>query len=123
MGPEGNAFFGDLTHLAQAEDLETAAVGQDSLFPVHEFMKSPGFLDQVVARPQEQVIRIAENDLSAHIVKFFRRQRLDRRLRADRHEHGRLEGAVRRAQNPGAGAVTFGLLFVGNDHRFSSLSE
>lgn len=71
---------------------------------------------QVVAGPQEQVVRIAENDLGAHIVEFFRRQRLDRRLRADRHEHGRLEGAVRRAQYPGAGAVTFGLLFVGNDH-------
>ena len=33
------------------------------------------------------------------------------------------QGAMWRAQNPGAGAVTFGLLFVGNDHRFSSLSE
>ena len=123
MGPERNTFFSDFAHLAQAEDLETAAVGQDSLFPVHEFMQSSRFFDQVVTGPQEQVIRIAENDLGAHIVEFFRRQRLDRRLRADRHEHGRLEGAVWRAQYSRAGAVTFGLLFVGNDHRFSSLSE
>ena len=64
------------------------------------------------------MIRIAENDLSPHVIELFRRQRLDRRLRTDRHEHGRLERTVRRTQDSGTGAVAFGLLFVGNNHRF-----
>lgn len=118
MRAEGDPFFGDLAHLTEAEYLEAAAVGKDGLLPVHELVKASGFLDQIVAGTEEQVIGIAENDLRAHIVELFRRQRLDGRLRTDRHEHRCLERTVRSTQDSGTGAVAFGLLFVGNNHKF-----
>jgi len=55
--------------------------------------------DQLVSGPQEQVIRVCEDDAGIQIVfQIALRDSLDRRLRADRHEHGRLHNAVRRMQ-------------------------
>ena len=122
MRAEGYAFFRNLAHLPQAEYLKSAAVRQDSLLPVHKLVQAAGFLDQVFAGPQEQVIRIAQDDLGAHVVQLFRRQGLDRRLRAYGHKHRRLEGSVRSAQDAGSGAVAFGLQFVSNNQRRVLLS-
>ena len=72
-------------------------------------MQAACFLYELFTGTQEQVIGIAQNDLGAHIIEFFRRQRLDRGLRTDGHKHRRLECAVGRAQETGPGTVTFGL--------------
>src|SRR5215472_10261455 len=47
------------------------------------------------SRPQEQVERVAEDDLGADVAQRSRRHRLDRAVRADRHEGRRLDRAAR----------------------------
>ena len=55
--------------------------------------------DEVVARPQVEVIRVAEDDRRADVLEIARRHRLDRALRADRHEDRRLDRSVRGGQD------------------------
>ena len=101
--------------LAQAEHLVAARVGQDRARPAHEPVQPAERRDPLRARPQRQVIRVAEDDARAQALEVARRQRLDGRLRPDRHEHGRLDHAVRglaarrrargpRARRPGTSA-------------------
>ena len=53
-------------------------------------MSSPG--------AEVEMISVAEDDLRAHLVEFARVERLDAGLRADGHEHRRLDDAVRGGQ-------------------------
>ena len=95
MRPEGGALLAQLAQVAKAEDLEAAAVGQDGSIPAHERMQAAELLDQLRARPQHQVIGVGEDDLRACLAQFFRRDAFDGGLRADGHEDGRRDGAVR----------------------------
>jgi hypothetical protein len=61
--------------------------------------------DALGTRAQRQVIRVAQDDPRPQPLEIRRRQRLDRRLRSHRHEHGRLDVAVRGRQHAGAGAA------------------
>src|SRR4030095_1720787 len=54
--PELHAVRLDLPNLGQAEDLESAAVGQDRLWPVHELMQAAGGRDDVQTGAQVQVV-------------------------------------------------------------------
>ena len=58
--------------------------------------------DQPVTRLQIEVVGIAEDDLGAEVRHIAVGQRLDGTARADRHEGGGLDDAVRRAQLPPA---------------------
>ncbi len=51
-GTEMDAFLSDFSHSAKAEYLESAAVRQDALRPVHEGMKAAGFPDKVCSRAE-----------------------------------------------------------------------
>jgi hypothetical protein len=58
-----------------------------------------------VPGPQEQMIRVAEDDLRVEVVQQVPREHaLDCGLRAHGHEHGRLHVAVRGVQNARARA-------------------
>ncbi len=59
-----HALFGDLAHLAEREDLETAGVGEDRLVPLGEVVQIAVGLDDLGSRPQPQVEGVAENDLA-----------------------------------------------------------
>ena len=85
-------------HRRQAEHLVAAAVGEDRPVPADEAVQAAGARDEVGAGPQEQVIGVAEDDLRAELVELPVRHRLHRAARADRHEHRRLDDAVRRTQ-------------------------
>ena len=50
--------------------------------------------DHVDAGPQQQVERVAENDLRAQALELLGRHRLDRAVRADRHERRRVDDAA-----------------------------
>ena len=64
------------------------------------------FLDQLLARAKVQVVGVAEDDVGPERAHLVGMQRLDRALRADRHERGRADVAVRRREHPRAsGAV------------------
>ena len=84
--------------LGEAEHLEAAAVGQDRARPADEAVQAAAPRDQLVARPQQQVIGVGEDDLGARILEVAMPNRLDRALRADRHERRRLDDAVRRLE-------------------------
>ena len=114
MRLEHHALFGDLAQPAQAEDLEAAGIGEDRPRPVHELVQPAEPPDRLVPRPQIQMIGVAENDLGVEIVdQIPRQQALDGGLRPDRHEHRRLDVAMRRVQypRPRPGMRTGGLNF------------
>src|SRR5262245_27538509 len=92
------ALFVDLPSSGEAEYLIPAAVGEDRMWPADELMQPTSAGDQLVARPQIQVIGVAEDDLRAGLLEIAVERRLDASLRADRHERGCLHDAVRRAQ-------------------------
>jgi hypothetical protein len=93
---EGHALLlVDLPELRQRHDLETTGVGQDRAIPVHELVQTAERRDPLGARPQHQVIRIAEQDFRAGRAHLFGLQPFHRGLGADRHERRRLHPAVR----------------------------
>ena len=79
---------------AEAEYLIAAAVGEDRPVPSHESMQTTQLCDRFMTRTKEEVIGIAEKNLDLELAQLFRRHRLHRRLRADRHEDRRLNYSV-----------------------------
>ncbi len=65
---EQHAVFGDLAQVAQAEDLESAGIGQDGARPRHEFVQPAEFADQLVAGAQEQVIGVGQDYLGVEFA-------------------------------------------------------
>ena len=45
-----DALFGELAKAREREDLEASAVCQNWMIPIHEFMKSTEFLDELFTR-------------------------------------------------------------------------
>ena len=72
-------------------------------------MQSAEIANQLVARPQVQMIRVAENHLRADLAEIDGIERLHRRQRADRHERRRVDDAVRRREAPRARGAGFGV--------------
>src|SRR5262249_41115142 len=101
-GSELGAGLRDLPELREAEDLESAGVGEDRAIPAHEAMKPAELLHEVVSRPEEEMVRIGENDLGAGRAEVVRPQRLHRRVRADRHEDWRFDDSVGGRESAGA---------------------
>ena len=92
-------FFGDFDAVGEAEQLEPAAVGQRRSGPSHEAVQSTVRGDHVLARPQGEVVGVAEDHFCPGGAKLLDFQPLDRGLRADGHEGGQLHVAVRRREN------------------------
>ena len=66
---ECNAGIGHVADLRQAENLKSAGVSQDRPIPAHELVQSAQFGNQLVAGPQGEVIRVAQDDLSPRILR------------------------------------------------------
>src|SRR5271170_7772706 len=98
MRTKFHAVFFYFANFCEAENLKTAAVGENWFFPIHEFVQTAGSADYVKSGTKIQMISVAENNLRAHLVKFARVERLDAGLRADGHEHRRFDDAARRGQ-------------------------
>ena len=60
------------------------------------------------ARAKQQVVSVGEKDLRARFLERPGQLRLDRRMRADRHEERRLHFVVQSAEGRGASARTGG---------------
>src|SRR5271170_2759862 len=98
MRTKFDAVFFYFANFGEAENLEAAAVGENRLVPIHELVQTAGGADDIKAGTQIQMIGVAENDLRVHLLEFAWVKRLDAGLRADRHEHRRLDDAVRGGQ-------------------------
>jgi hypothetical protein len=94
---ERYAVFVKTAQVAQAEDLETAAVGENRAIPGHEPVEAAECLDYTSSRSQGQMIGVAENGMGANGPQILRRQRLYGCLRPNRHEDRSLELSVRGA--------------------------
>ena len=73
--------------------------------PSHERVKAAGARDQCISGPKMQVICVAENNLRAKSLKLFCRNAFHRGARADRHERGRVNDAVRQPELSAARAA------------------
>lgn len=98
----------DLANGRKAEYLEAAAVGKDRRGPIDKRMQTAGSANDVHARPDAEVVSVAEDDLRAHFSQFTRVKRFDTSLCADRHEHGGVDHSMsgRQPAKPGfAGTI------------------
>src|SRR5690349_24319971 len=80
MRSEFDAVLIYLATLGQAEDLVAAAVGEDRLLPADELVEAATASDELVSRPEHQVIGVSENDAGADVFKVLRSQGLYRTL-------------------------------------------
>ena len=91
---KAHAFLADLAHVAQAPDLETAAVGQDRLVPVFELVQAAKLLHDVQPRTHPEMEGVAQDDLRAHLMQAARHHTLDGAVGAHGHEDGGFDHAV-----------------------------
>ena len=108
-GAELDALVLQHARAGQAEDLESAGVGEDGPVPAHETVQAAVRGHDVRARPEEQVIGVGQQHVGAELAQRARRHRLDGRLCADRHETRRRHVAVRSVQCAGPGTSVAGL--------------
>jgi hypothetical protein len=99
MGLEVSALLPNLAPFSQAEDLKPAAVREDGQIPIDEFVQPARCADDVHARADVEMIRVAEDDLRAHLAQLARVNRLHAALRAHGHEHRRVHHSVGRGQS------------------------
>lgn len=94
-GAEADALLAELAHRPQAEDLETAGIGQDRPLPAHEAMQAAHALHHFDARTQHQVEGIGEHDLGTGLFQRRRIHALHRPVGADGHEGRGVDDAAR----------------------------
>ena len=94
-----HTLFGDFGEFIEAENLIPATVSENGVRPVHELMQSSQRLDQLVTRPEIEVVSVAQYDLCAERFYVIRGQCFDRGLSAYRHEAGRVDFSMRGGQN------------------------
>lgn len=62
MIAEMNAFLFNLAEFAQRKYLEASRIGQNRAIPIHKLVKAARFFDDLVARSEPKVVRIAQNN-------------------------------------------------------------
>src|SRR5207249_1348588 len=100
MRAEGGALVRELDQVIETEHLEAAAVGQDGPLPAHEAVQTAQPGDAVRAGAEGEVVGVAQQHLRPQLADFVRGERLDRRLRTDRHERRGVDRAVGGLQAP-----------------------
>ncbi len=97
---ENYTVIGDFAEIGKAENLKAAGISEDRARPGHETMQPAQTADSFVARAKIEMIRVAEQNLNAQIAERLLRKSLYCALRADRHERGRVDDAVRSRETP-----------------------
>ena len=104
-----HTLFVDGPARGETEHLIPAAVGQNRFVPSDESVETSAPGDQIVAGPQIEMIGVAEKQRRADRLQIAVRHSLHGALRADRHERGRLDLAMRRGEDAAPrAAVTVG---------------
>lgn len=80
---------------AEGHDLEPARVGERWTRPIHECREPSRSVDDVASGLKEQMVGVSEECLGAESGHRFGENSLDRRLRPDRDEGGRVNVPVR----------------------------
>lgn len=108
MGSEADSLFRDFAQITHGKNLETPAVGQQGSRPRHEAVEPSHLADEVIARPQVQMIGVGQNDPDIQAFELVLRDRFHGRGGPDGHEHRGLDVAVRGGQ-PAQPRRAFGL--------------
>ncbi len=95
--PASLDLVGDVA-VAHREDLKATGVGDDRVLPAHEAIQAAELGDQLGARGEEEMERVAEHHLVAERAQVAGLERLDRATGRQRDERGRLHVAVGEAQ-------------------------
>ena len=98
MGAKIHSLLRDLPpRPRKTEDLEAAGIREDRPPPVHKAMEPPQLPDQLLPRPDMEVVGVGELHLRPDLLKIIRGQApLDRRRGPHIHENRRLDHAVHR---------------------------
>ena len=108
-GAEVHAIGIELEGIGKREDLETAAVGEHGMVPMHEAVDASSLANDVDTRPQIQMVSVSEDDLRVQILELGIGDALDGCLRAHGHEDGGLDvtmGRMHAAQARRASGVS-----------------
>src|SRR6187455_49085 len=112
MRAKFDTVLGQLSEVRQRKYLESAGICQQRSPPRGEIMQPAEMLDHIDARPEKQVICIAEDDSSVKFVlEPFEPNALNRALRTDRHKNGRFDHGPSRRDRPCTSVSIFGRYF------------
>ncbi len=122
VGTKADALVCDFAQISKAENLVAARVGENSAGPGHEGMQAAEFANQGMTGAKIKMIGVGQDDFCAESLESFLGKPFYSCSRADGHEYGRLDDAVRRGEkaSPRAGGVNM-IKFEGKTH-FSSVS-
>ncbi len=103
---ELDTFLADFADFREGPDLEAAGICEHGAIPGGEGVESAKLLDDLGAGPEPEVVGVPEDDLSIHHDEIVWVEGFDGSLRANGHEDGGLDHAVRsgEAASPGLGA-------------------
>src|SRR5690242_19662917 len=110
------ALFGNFAHRGQAENLISAAIGENRPVPAHKSMQPAEFPDQLSPGAQIEVISVAQQNLAAEILEVPGQDRFHRTLSADRHECRGFYNAVGRHETAESGPACGGLFDYSEMH-------
>lgn len=102
--------------------MKAARVGEHGTLPLHELVQAAHVAHEFVAWTQVKMIGVTQHERGVDVFEMLRRESLDRRLCADGREDRREEVAMRRGENPRAGAIVFGGDLEG-EHRGMIVNE
>ena len=108
---EADSVVGDFAERAKREDLKSAGISEDGARPTDEAMQAAHAADQFVAGAEIKMVGVAEDNLRAEGFERVLGDSFDGALRADGHEDGGLDGAVRQME---LGAAAAGCCFRKN---------
>jgi len=119
MRTKSDRVFGDLSELRQRHHLEAAGVGQHRAAPAGKVLQAAKGCNALSARPQHQMIGVAEHDIGAGLAHLPPMHALHRTRGADRHEGGRSHHTMRRRELAGASVAVAPKQFemIGKAHR------
>ena len=121
---ETTPLLGEFADTGEREDLKSAAVGQYGSIPSGKTVQAAGFVEDVGAGSQVEMIRIAEDDLRSDLVdQITMEDAYDAADGADRHKNGGLDFAVVGTEHAGPRGTMGVCMFEGESHAFFQESE
>ena len=103
MALERDPLLLDPAEFPERDHLEATRVRENGPVPIHELVQAAEPGDPLVTRTQVQVVCVRQDYRGANGTEILRVERLDRCVRADRHELWGLDHTVRQCQTPQAG--------------------
>lgn len=105
---EGHAVVINFAGLCEGKNLKAARIREHGLVPLHKLVQAAHVAHQFVAGTQVKVIGVAQHQRGVDLLEMFGGECFYGGLRADGRKDRCDEVAVRRGENPRAGAVVFG---------------